>query len=100
MKAAAMSTRSPALLGLGLLIGEMQAGIGFGVKKFRQFRVFQSRAAFDDFINNGYGFGDQATMAAQASEQGRSFAGAASVSPGVWLYQLTDDGLAAELTFK
>lgn len=28
------------------------------------------------------------------------FAGAMSVSPGVWLYQLTDDGLAAELTVK
>ena len=79
---------------------EMQAGIGFGVKKFRQVWVFQSRAAFDNFINNGYEFGGQATMAAQASGQGRSFAGAASVSPGVWLYQLTDDGLAAELTFK
>ena len=23
-----------------------------------------------------------------------------SVSPGVWVYQLTDDGLAAELTAK
>ena len=29
-----------------------------------------------------------------------AYAGAMSVSPGVWLYQLTDDGLAAELTAK
>jgi hypothetical protein len=28
------------------------------------------------------------------------FAGALSVTPGVWLYQLTDDGLALELTAK
>jgi hypothetical protein len=26
--------------------------------------------------------------------------GAKSISPGVWLYQLTDDGLALELTAK
>lgn len=26
--------------------------------------------------------------------------GAMPVSPGVWLYQLTDDGLALELTVK
>ena len=26
--------------------------------------------------------------------------GAVSVSPGVWLYQLTDDGLALEATVK
>ncbi|WP_319550001.1 hypothetical protein [Desulfogranum marinum] len=28
------------------------------------------------------------------------FAGAMSIKPGVWLYQLTDDGLALELTAK
>lgn len=38
--------------------------------------------------------------AAQASSQGAAFAGAMSVAPGVWLYQLTDDGLALELTAK
>jgi len=27
-------------------------------------------------------------------------AGAMSVSPGVWMYQITDDGLALELTAK
>jgi hypothetical protein len=32
--------------------------------------------------------------------EGGSFAGAVSIRPGVWLYQLTDDGLALELTAK
>ena len=81
-------------------MAEVQAGLGFGVKKFRQVWVFQSQAAFDNFINSGYEFGGQATLAAQASGQGGSVAGAASVSPGVWLYQITDDGIAAELTVK
>ena len=38
---------------------------------------------------------------AQMSGQGSElYAGALSVSPGIWLYQLTDDGLALELTAK
>lgn len=79
---------------------EVQAGLGVGIKKFRQVWVFQSQAAFDNFVNNGFEFGGQATAAAQVSGQGGSAQGAASVSPGVWLYQITDDGLAAELTVK
>ena len=39
-------------------------------------------------------------MAAKASGEGLDLAGAVSVSPGVWLYQLTDEGIAAELTVK
>ena len=54
----------------------------------------------DKFINSGWEFGAQGTAAAQASGQGKAFAAALSVSPGVWLYQLTDDGLAVELTAK
>ncbi len=37
---------------------------------------------------------------AKAADKGDAFAGAMSVKPGVWLYQLTDDGLALELTAK
>lgn len=32
--------------------------------------------------------------------KGGAMAGAASVSDGVWMYQLTDKGLAAEVTAK
>ena len=35
-----------------------------------------------------------------SSRKDLSFAGAMSISPGIWLYQLTDDGLALELTAK
>jgi Uncharacterized conserved protein len=81
-------------------MAEVQAGIGFGVKKFRQVWVFQDQAAFEKFVNSGFEFGGQATLAAKASGEGLDLAGAVSVSPGVWLYQLTDEGLAAELTVK
>lgn len=79
---------------------EVQAGLGFGVKKFRLVWVFENQSVLSSFINSGWEFGGQATAAAQASGYGGAFAGAMSVSPGVWLYQLTDDGLALELTVK
>jgi len=79
---------------------ELQAGLGIGVKKFRLIWVFENKSDFDEFINSGWEFGGQATAAAQASGEGVALAGAMSIKPGVWLYQLTDDGLAAELTAK
>ena len=81
-------------------MAEVQAGLGFGVKKFRLVWVFETQGAYDEFVNKGYEFGGQATLAAQAGGQGAAYAGAMSVSPGVWVYQITDDGLAAELTVK
>ena len=51
-------------------------------------------------MKTGGEIGGQTSVAAQLSGQGASFAGAISISPGVWLYQLTDDGLAVELTAK
>jgi lipid-binding SYLF domain-containing protein len=80
---------------------EVQAGLGMGVKKYRVIFVFDNQKAFDGFVNSGWEFGGQATAAAQtAPEKGGSMAGAASVSEGVWMYQLTDKGLALELTGK
>ncbi len=81
-------------------MAEIQAGLGFGIKKFRLVWVFQTQEAFDNFVNSGFEFGGQATLSAQMGGQGAALAGAASVSPGVWVYQITDDGLAAELTVK
>ena len=79
---------------------EVQAGLGLGIKKFRLVWMFENQSVLKNFINSGWEFGGQATAAAQASGQGGAFAGAMSISPGVWLYQLTDDGLALELTAK
>jgi lipid-binding SYLF domain-containing protein len=79
---------------------EIQAGLGIGVKKFRLVWVFEKQKDLDAFINSGWELGGQTSAAAQASSQGAAFAGAMSVAPGIWLYQLTDDGLALELTAK
>jgi len=80
---------------------ELQAGLGMGVKKFRVIFVFENEKAFDGFVNSGWEFGGQTSAAAKTSpEKGGSMEGAASVSDGVWMYQMTDKGLALELTGK
>jgi lipid-binding SYLF domain-containing protein len=79
---------------------EVQAGLGMGIKKFRVVFVFDTQKALNDFVNSGWEFGGQTTAAAKAGDQGASLAGAVSVAPGVWMYQLTDTGLAAEITGK
>jgi len=82
-------------------MAEAQAGLGFGVKNFRLVWVFEKKSDLDRFINSGWELGAQSTASAKVAGHGASvFAGAVSVMPGVWLYQLTDDGLALELTAK
>jgi lipid-binding SYLF domain-containing protein len=79
---------------------EVQAGLGFGIKKFRVVFIFETQSAFNEFVNSGWEFGGQATAAASYGKQGSAYQGAASVMPGVWIYQMTDEGLALELTGK
>lgn len=77
---------------------QVQAGLGLGVKSDRIIWVFETTAALDDFINSGWQFGGKAQAAATLQKQGGMFNGAFTVSPGVHVYQLTESGLAAELT--
>jgi len=82
-------------------MAEVQAGLGFGVKNFRLVWVFEKKSDLDRFVVSGWELGAQSTASAKVAGQGASaFAGAVSVTPGIWLYQLTDDGLALELTAK
>jgi|WetSurSiteA1Bulk_404760.scaffolds.fasta_scaffold23773_2 lipid-binding SYLF domain-containing protein len=77
---------------------QAQAGLGFGAVKDRIIWVFETHSALKDFINSGWDFGGKAQASAMVQQQGGTFAGAISVSPGVWVYQLTETGLSAELT--
>ncbi|MEM7009658.1 MAG: YSC84-related protein, partial [Thermodesulfobacteriota bacterium] len=79
---------------------EVQAGLGIGIKRFQVVFVFENKSVFDQFINSGWEFGGQSTVAAKLDDDGGAFTGAAIVSPGVWIYQLTEDGLALEVTVK
>lgn len=79
---------------------EIQAGLGMGVKKFSTIFIFETKEKLEEFTNSGWEFGAQSTAAAKTSDGGGSLEGAVAVSPGVWMYQLTDKGLALELTGK
>ena len=81
-------------------MAEIQAALGFGVKNFQVLWVFETEKAPNDFINSGWEFGGQAAAAAKAGDKGSAYQGAVSVAPGVWIYQVTDKGLAVELTPK
>jgi lipid-binding SYLF domain-containing protein len=78
----------------------VQAGLGVGIKQFRQVWLFETPEAFDKFVNQGWEFGAQATAAASLANKGAWASGALSISPGVWLYQIVGNGLALELTAK
>jgi lipid-binding SYLF domain-containing protein len=79
---------------------EIQAGLGMGIKKFSIVFVFENKKVLDDFINGGWDAGGQTTAAAKTGDGGGSLQGAAAGGPGVWVYQMTDKGLALELTVK
>lgn len=79
---------------------EIQAGLGLGIKKFRLIWVFDKRADFTAFVDSGWELGGQASAVAKTGDTGGAIEGAISVKPGVWLYQLTDDGLSLELAVK
>jgi|SRR5579862_6844184 len=79
---------------------ELQAGLGMGVKKFRVIFVFDNVKALNSFVNSDWDFSGQTTAAAKNGDKGAALAGAVSVSDGVWMYQLTDKGLAVEITAK
>jgi lipid-binding SYLF domain-containing protein len=79
---------------------EVQAGLGFGAKKFTLVWVFATKDKLNQFINSGWEGGGQATAAAKTKDGGGALQGAVPMGEGVWLYQLTDKGLALELTVK
>jgi lipid-binding SYLF domain-containing protein len=79
---------------------ELQAGLGFGVKKFSLVWVFETPDKLATFVNSGWEIGAQTSAGAKAGEKGAAVQGAIAIAPGVWLYQLTDKGVALELTAK
>jgi lipid-binding SYLF domain-containing protein len=76
------------------------AGLGMGVKDYVVVFVFESDKALAQFLNSGWSGSGQADAAAKAGEKGGAYSGAAEVAPGVWVYQITKNGLALQLTLQ
>ncbi len=77
---------------------QVQGGLGFGVNQNRLIFVFTNEQALRNFVDQGWEFGGQANLSAMAGGKGAQFSGAAAVSPGVYLYQLTNTGLSATIS--
>jgi len=76
------------------------AGLGIGVKDYRVVFVFETEAALAKFMDSGWAGETQADAAAKAGKSGGAYSGGTMVAPGVWVYQITKNGLALQLTLQ
>jgi lipid-binding SYLF domain-containing protein len=78
-----------------------EAGIGFGagVKDFSLVMIFHDVDALNRFTEQGWAFGAQADAGAKAGDQGVA-AGAEVSIDNVTIYQITQNGIALQLTVK
>lgn len=75
-------------------------GLGLGVKDYNVVFVFETEEALARFLDSGWSGSGQADAAAKAGEKGGAYSGAVEVAPGVWVYQITKNGLALQLTLQ
>jgi lipid-binding SYLF domain-containing protein len=76
------------------------AGFGVGVKNYRVIFMFENNQALARFLDSGWSGSAQADAAAKAGSAGGAYSGATEVAPGVWVYQITKNGLALQLTLQ
>lgn len=76
------------------------AGLGLGVKDYRVIFVFENDKALAHFLDSGWSGSAQTDAAAKAGEKGGAYSGAVEVDPGVWVYQITKNGLALQVTLQ
>ena len=50
-------------------MAELQAGLGFGVKKFQLLWAFDTEQALNTFVNSGWEIGAQATASAKSGDK-------------------------------
>jgi lipid-binding SYLF domain-containing protein len=62
--------------------------------------VFETQKALQSFIDSGWQASTDADAAAKGKTQGAAYSGAVAVAPGVWVYQITQEGLALQLTLQ
>jgi lipid-binding SYLF domain-containing protein len=76
------------------------AGLGIGVKDYRVVFFFENDKAFQHFLDSGWSGSGQADAAAKVGDKGGAYSGAAEIAPGVWVYQITKNGVALQLTLQ
>lgn len=76
------------------------AGLGIGVKDYRVVFVFEKADALNRFLDSGWSGSAQTDAAAKVGKSGAAYSGAVEVDPGIWVYQITKNGLALQLTLQ
>lgn len=71
---------------------ELQPGYGFGAQQFRVAFIFETLQAFDQFVYSGWEFGGSAMATATTQTQQMGSQLGVTVSPGVLMYQLNQQG--------
>lgn len=80
-------------------MGEVGVGLGLGIKDFRAVFVFNNEESMNRFVEHGWVFGAQADAAAKANDRGGAVGGEATID-NITIYQLTETGLALQVTVK
>jgi hypothetical protein len=75
-------------------------GIGHGHQGFRRFFILDTQSALDQFINRGWETSGQTDSTGKLGEKGCSAETAGTIAPGLRLYQLTENGLALQITIQ
>jgi lipid-binding SYLF domain-containing protein len=75
-------------------------GLGLGVKDYRVVFVFRTNKALAQFLDSGWSGSAQSDAAAKAGEKGGAYSGAVEIAPDVWVYQITKNGLALQVTLQ
>jgi len=83
-----------------MLMAMLQAGLGVGVTEFHLVWVFERESDLTNFVNNGFELGADLNLQVNPGTGGGLFNGAVEVQPGVWLFQISDAGLALDLTVE
>lgn len=77
---------------------ELQPGYGFGAQRFRLVFAFETPQAFEQFVYSGWEFGGNVMAAANTRTQQMGNQLGATVSPGVLMYQISDQGAIVGLS--
>ena len=62
--------------------------------------VFSNDEALTQFLDSGWSGSAQTVVSAKAGKTGAAYSGAVEVAPGVWVYQVSKNGLALQLTLQ
>ncbi len=75
-------------------------GWGMGVKDFSAIFIFETTAALDQFMSEGWDFSAQADANLESESEGAGMETAMTAMPGTKIYQLTDAGVALQATLQ